>query len=268
MKKRLFAIATLAALAATPALAADMAVKAPPPAVYSWAGFYVGGNIGGGWVQDGGRSRCFDQFGVQNGPDCQNVVNSSVSSSGFIGGGQIGYNWQLNSSWVYGVEADIQGANIKGSTVVNGPFPFFGAGLGVGDAATQFTAQEKIDWIGTARGRVGMTTGPALLYVTGGLAFGHADLSTSFTDPTVFTFSDSAGVTRAGWTAGGGAEWALAGHWSAKLEGLYYNLGTATLLTGPSFLGAGVTTSTHGKDFQLQGEIARLGLNYRFNAGP
>jgi outer membrane immunogenic protein len=275
MKKIALAVVAASIMSGSAASAADLArqayTKAPPPVlapVYSWTGFYVGGNIGGGWSEDSGATRC-TEAGVVNGPSCQNVPGGTINGSGVIGGVQAGYNWQVSPNWLIGVEADIQGADIKGSTTLNGPFPFFGGGFG---PATTYTASEKIDWFGTVRGRVGMTTGSVLLYVTGGLAYGHARLNTDLFSPGAFipfSFPASASVTKAGWTVGGGVEWGFASNWSVKVEGLYYDLGTTTVSAGPT-VGAGDPTLAgfaRGKDFNLHGAIGRVGLNYRFG-GP
>ena len=119
------------------------------------------------------------------------------------------------------------------------------------------------------RGRVGLISGPVLLYATGGLAYGQAQLNANLVSPATFTFPASASATKTGWIAGGGAEWAFAGNWSAKLEGLYYDLGNTTVLAGPT-LGAGVPGITgflRGRDFNLTGGIVRVGVNYRVG-GP
>jgi outer membrane immunogenic protein len=273
MKKIALAIVAASIMSVSAASGADLArrtyTKPPPPVVapvYNWTGIYIGGNVGGGWSEDSGATLC-SEGGVVNGPGCQNVPGGTINGSGVIGGVQAGYNWQVGPSWLIGIEADIQGADIKGSTTVNGPFPFFGGGFGL--AATRYTASERIDWFGTVRGRAGMTAGPVLLYVTGGLAYGHARLNTDLVDPFPFTFPASASVTKAGWTAGGGVEWGFAGNWSVKVEGLYYDLGTTTVRAGPT-VGAGdpaVAVFTRGKEFDLHGVIGRVGLNYRFG-GP
>jgi len=273
MKKIALAVVATAIMSGGAASAADMAprkyTKAPPPVVapvYDWTGFYIGGNVGGGWSEDSGATLC-TEGGVVNTPLCQNVPGGTINGSGVIGGMQAGYNWQVGPSWLIGIEADIQGADIKGSKTVNGPFPFFGGGFA--DPDTTYTASERIDWFGTVRGRVGVTAGPVLFYVTGGLAYGHARLNTDLVSGSFFTFPASASVTKAGWTAGGGVEWGFAGNWSVKLEGLYYDLGTTTVSAGPT-VGAGdpgLAPFRRGKDFDLHGAIGRVGLNYRFG-GP
>jgi outer membrane immunogenic protein len=270
MKKFLLSVVATAALSAT-AFAADLPARTytKAPVVvdqnYSWSGFYVGGNVGGGWNRDSGGTGCIDPAGVRNGPACQVVPAGTIDSSGVIGGVQIGYNWQVAPSWLFGLEADIQGADIKGSTTVNGPFVFNDGTLAL--PAAQFTASEKLDWLGTVRGRVGATMGSALLYATGGLAYGHAQLATNLVSAFPFTFPASASVTKVGWTVGAGVEWGFAGNWSAKVEGLYYDLGTTTLSTGPTVGGGGVLGFVRTKDFDLHGAIGRVGLNYHFG-GP
>lgn len=272
MKKIALAAVAASLMFGNAASAADLArrtyTKAPPPViapVYNWTGLYIGGNVGGGWSRDSGATRCVDPAGVVNGPLCQNVPGGTIDGSGVIGGLQAGYNWQVSPNWLIGVEADIQGADIKGSTTLNGPFPLFGGGFGV---PTTYTASEKIDWFGTVRGRVGITADSVLLYVTGGLAYGHARLNTDLFSgpgaPLPFTFPASASVTKAGWTAGGGVEWGFASNWSVKVEGLYYDLGTTTVIAGPT---VGAPGYIRGKDFDLHGAIGRVGLNYRFG-GP
>jgi outer membrane immunogenic protein len=103
-----------------------------------------------------------------------------------------------------------------------------------------------------------------LLYTTGGLAYGQDALNTNFVGPG-FSFPASTTVTKVGWIAGIGTEGVFAGNWSAKLEALYYNLGTTTLLAGPA-LGAGlpgVAGFVHGKNFETDGVIVRGGVNLK-----
>jgi outer membrane immunogenic protein len=189
-----------------------------------------------------------------------------LNSTGFIGGGQAGYNWQAGPMWVIGVETDISGTTLNRTVSVPG----------LGDPSRIVTASEKLDWFGTVRGRIGVTpTDRALLYVTGGLAYGHANLSTALTRPGFspgappdgcggFNNCQSGSVsdTRIGWTVGGGLEWAFARNWSLKGEYLYYDLGTLShAMTDPFF--PAIFNASAG----LKGSIARAGLNYKFDWG-
>jgi outer membrane immunogenic protein len=133
--------------------------------------------------------------------------------------------------------------------------------------------EQKLPWFGTLRGRIGVTPTPTwLLYATGGLAYGEIDTNATFTGATAFTGGPviatttavaSSNTTRAGWVVGGGAEWAISGPWSAKLEYLFMDLGTVNT----SFAGPGpftlVTTSSRITD-----NIVRVGINYRIGGNP
>ncbi len=246
MKTLILACVAAAAFCGTPALAADMAVKAPPPALapdYSWTGFYLGVNAGGSV----GRSRA-------NVSDNNNVVNETtyLSPAGAIGGGQIGYNWQVPSffNMVFGLEADIQGSGETASSCIGG------CAL---NGAFQVNVAQKIDWFGTVRGRVGLTNGPVLSYLTGGYAYGHVNTSGSTTNnpfTTLTSFSNDA--TRGGFVVGSGVEASLGGNWTGKIEYLYVDLGkSATAFT--SAFGTPTVVTANARDY-----IFRGGINYRF----
>jgi outer membrane immunogenic protein len=286
MKRTLIGSAVLASLLmATNASAADLTArraytKAPPlAAIYNWTGFYIGGNVGYGW----GRARTDgDLSGTQNVSTFRTASNTLLTSvttplagspligrsdvDGFVGGGQAGYNWQ-QGNWLYGLEADIQGSDQRGSGNVCTI-----AGCPAG--STIFAANYKLDWFGTVRGRIGfLPTQRLLLYATGGLAYGHVAANAP-------AIPLSWGSVRAGWTVGAGAEAAIDDHWSVKLEYLYMDLGNIGSGTG------GGTTATNALNTPLPGEntvttiattgtfrtrftdnIVRVGLNYRFG-GP
>jgi len=223
------------------AAAADLSpapyVKAPPPPpMYNWSGWYVGLNVGGSW---GHQDTTLDGFGT-----------NSLSLDGVIGGGQLGYNWQgLGSPWVFGIEADIQGSDEHNN---NGTF------AGIGSAIAY---QQKFEWFGTVRGRVGWVTGYEgrwLPYVTGGLAYGQNNISGGGTlglglTPVAFNGSN----TNLGWTVGAGLEWAFGGEWSAKIEYLYMDIDN-----GQTFaLIPGVTNFTTG---HMIDNIGRVGINWHF----
>ncbi len=145
--------------------------KVPVTAVYDWTGFYMGVNAGYGV----GRDRLQNNDPITPG----SATSTYLQPAGGSGGGQIGYNWQTGSMFgplVYGVEADIQGGELKDSYPLlnNGAFPL----------APQDTYSQKIDWFGTVRGRVGLATGPVLSYVTGGYAYGN--VTTTYRPPWAF----------------------------------------------------------------------------------
>lgn len=293
MRSALLSGAALALLGVGHAVAADMPVKAPPIVVpyFSWTGFYVGANAGYGWLDSNstasGSPGVFDPILVAGGSAALAsglaLATPSVppAPAGFIGGGQIGFNRQIG--WfVGGIEADIDGAAMRqttvGSTLVGVPgFP----GSSINAAAA---ASNRLDYLATVRGRLGYALYQQwLLYVTGGLAIGGVRSNIVGTDlllggavgltttmPTAATSSD----TRVGWTIGGGAEYALSAHWSAKVEALYYDLGRTNLNTTPASIetnpgGAGIGSifGSANRVFSTQwtGGLARFGVNYRFN---
>lgn len=231
MKKVLLAGAAVAALTlgALPATAADIAnrpvYKAPVaiPVVYNWTGFYIGVSGGGGW---GTSEHTFP--GGTHGP---------FDTSGGLVGGTVGYNWQAGN-WVFGAEADFSWADIKGTTA-GSPIPCLGGTCGT-----------TIRDLGTARGRIGYAWDSALLYGTGGFAWGNVHgFETGF---------DSGSSTNTGWTVGGGLEYGFTPNLSAKIEYLYVDLGN-DVLYGSGF------GSPHSVDTTTS--IVRAGLNYRFNWG-
>jgi len=175
------------------------------------------------------------------------------NANGVIGGFQSGYNWQMGQ-WVMGMESDFQWSGQKGSTVYCGL-----AGTTCGVASLD--ASHKLPWFGTARSRLGILVTPStLLYGTAGIAYGkvQSDYNLNlFGSPTAaVNFKD----VKAGWTAGAGVEFALAGNWSTKIEYLYVDLGKSQITAS-----AGGVVATLDRSFT--DHIARVGLNYRFGGG-
>ena len=286
MKRNLIAsAAAVSLLSATSAFAADLPArtytKAPVAAavIYDWTGFYIGGNAGYSW----GRGRTDGTLTeTQNvsvfrtgGPTLISSVDTVLGAlpltgrsnvNGFIGGGQVGYNWQ-RGTWLFGLEADFQGSDERGRSDV---CTVAGCPLG----SSIFTANYKLDWFGTARGRVGfLPTERVLLYATGGLAYGHFGADAPL-------LPLSWGSTRAGWTVGAGVEAAIDRNWSVKLEYLYMDLGnvgsSGASATGvvnqlntptPGFNTVTTTTLTSAFRTKFTDNILRVGLNYRFG-GP
>ena len=253
------------------ASAADMALKAPPPVVpvWSWTGFYVGGNAG--WV--GSSSNNIFNTGTDTGAGglgaSLNVVGSIPQSindrySGFIGGAQAGYNWQMGN-WLIGVEADIDGASAKSSVLAIFP----GNALAV-PLSTNYS--RELDWLATFRGRVGILASPSLLlYGTGGLAVGETKIGNQFICATCAPpASTQAGTvatsdnTAVGWTAGVGAEWMFSAKWSAKIEYLYVDLGRHSSTISYFYPAAGTFNSTLTSSVRDTSNIVRAGINYHF----
>jgi outer membrane immunogenic protein len=269
-------VAVLAGLfGATSAMAADLPArvytKAPVFADpgYNWSGFYLGGNVGYSW----GRSN--DTSAFTNGAGT--TLSTSIGSSnldGVVGGGQAGYNWQVQN-WVWGLEADIQATGERGSrdigcpvglctprTVVPG---FLALVILAPGAAVPASLDQKIDWFGTVRARAGVLVTPRVLfYATGGLAYGEVN-----TSETIGGSVSSTSSTRVGYTVGGGIEGAIGGNWTAKLEYLYVDLGRTSgsfATTIPAF-GAGAVangTLTSSYNSRVTDNVLRVGVNYNF----
>src|SRR5450759_2527561 len=238
------------------ASAADLPVKAPVykapmmAPLYNWTGFYIGLNAGYSWGRQDN-----DLVDAATGVT---IFSNADNLNGFIGGGQIGYNWQVNQ-WVFGLEADFQGSgqNADGSfatPATNTCLPF--ASCPVPATSTAYT--DKLDWFGTVRGRIGYAmgaTGNWLPYVTGGWAYGHGEISGTTTSGGVAT-SFSGSQDYSGWTVGGGVEWAFMNQWSVKVEYLYIDFGD-----GPTVPVSATRDIVSGK---MTDNILRAGLNYKF----
>jgi outer membrane immunogenic protein len=257
MKPAVLAIA-ITAISAMPVLAADLPNRAPPPyippvPVFTWTGFYGGFNIGGIFTNSPSISFSGDPVFVGPAIRAGSIpTRFSNNEGGFFGGGQIGYNWQVGA-FVWGLETDFQGTTLTKKAVAVGPL------------ATA-TLKDNLPWFGTTRGRLGYAFYDRWMgYVTGGLAYGEEQLQLGLTDRsgTLFggrTLVGTRNTTQVGWTIGAGLEWAFAQNWSAKLEYLYYDLGSEHVIaTNRAFPAASSTLN-----FDQTGNIVRAGINYKF----
>jgi outer membrane immunogenic protein len=284
------------------ALAADL-TRPPPPPVYvpppppMWTGFYIGLNAGGTWSSN----NTVDTSAIPGPCDtaivgCVSVPNYSETSArlatfstsqgsngGFIGGGQVGYNYQFGPSFVAGIEADIQGvAGSTGSATFTNSLanPNFVTPNPILETAD---VSRRVDYLGTLRGRLGWLVTPTfLIYGTGGLAYGGVNATTSIVQvdenaagalsPNPYFSTGSLNNTRVGWTAGGGVEWMFLPNWSVKVEYLYYDLGSVSFGLSPlttTVTGVGVfSTAFPQSSTRFNGNIVRAGLNYHFNWAP
>jgi outer membrane immunogenic protein len=257
-RSQLFSTTALASLLVGPsAFGADLApVPYRESQKLQWSGFYLGANAGYAWAADPTLNCSSIAPGIAS--PCFGNVFTAPRAAGEAYGVQAGYNWQ-SANWVFGLETDINKLGAQGSSQ---QFPGIDPGKGADLASSRY------DWLGTARARVGVTSGPALFYATGGLAYGRVyhEYLQGFANPAnpAFRLSEN----RLGWTIGGGAEVALSQNWSVKAEYLYVDLGNSNLdISGVVFggnFGGGAPPGTSFQRFNNHLNIVRLGANYRF----
>jgi outer membrane immunogenic protein len=227
------------------ALAADLNPSPRPPAVYvppappwTWTGFYFGGNLGAGWSNGSISDTVGNTF----------TPNSSVN---FLGGGQVGYNYQfVGSGVVVGAEADFDWAGNHNNT---------------SNAAGGVTVSTNDRWLTTLTGRLGYAWNTLLVYGKGGGAW------VGSSDPTITNVTTGASITPStsnsnfGWTLGAGVEWAFWHNWSARLEYDFIGLNSQTFtIPAPGFAGlpAGDQFTGQNRNFQM----VNVGVNYKFNS--
>jgi outer membrane immunogenic protein len=206
--------------------------KAPPPAYFTWTGWYLGLNGGGGW----GWTSHTATFGAAGAPA---LTTGNFNTGGGLAGGTIGYNYQLGQ-WLVGAEADLDWSNIRGT---------FNGTAG----AAAFSLSSQLNWLDTTRVRVGWVWDHALFYGTAGAAVGGVTTTANASAAIAglgATASAADTQTRFGWTAGGGVEYAFNNYLSAKVEYMYVNLGTQTQINVDSV--------------KFNTNIVRAGVNLHF----
>jgi outer membrane immunogenic protein len=267
-----------------------IALARPAHADGTWAGFYIGGNVGYAWGTGNSTLSIVDGPTVLNCHFCDNsdigaaqsAGSPSFDPKGFTGGGQFGYNWQV-SNWVYGAELDFEAFSQRQTinNSVNLPVNPFSSSCLSAQCAANFSTSVKTDWLLTIRPRIGYAWDQTLVYVTGGLAFTRLSLSQSYNDNiNLFaaaggSLTTSASQTKAGWVIGGGLEQAIGAHWSLKAEYLYVRFdglsANGTLMHAYPTFGGGTAPDfasfTNNLD-HLSSSIVRVGINYRFAASP
>lgn len=243
--KSLLLTASVSVFAFTGANAADAIVYNEPAPVavdtFSWTGGYIGVNAG----YAGGKFK--HPFALTDELENETLISGSlkVTSSGFVGGIQAGYNWQMDNNIVFGLETDIQASSVKGEISGHLDTP-----LGSGSAK----AGTKVTWFGTTRARLGYTPVERfMVYATGGIAYGKVKSYAEFLDNGI-----SKSKTKVGYTLGAGAEYAFTNNWTLKSEYLYTDLGKTTL----------VNYVDEDFGFNLKNKVnfhtVRVGLNYKF----
>jgi outer membrane immunogenic protein len=257
------------------AYAADMAVKAPPIAapVFSWTGFYVGLNAGGDW----GSSRTDSPITNTICPVCYvpSVIADinaqrfrTIDGSGFTGGAQAGYNYQVNR-FVFGVEADIDAFRVAGSSTSSA---FFTGFPGVaGSIPPTYTNSVSTNWLFTGRGRLGFAANNWLFYGTGGVAvtdlsYRHTFAEGVFPGTSSGVETSTASATKVGYAVGGGFEYAWSRNWSVKAEYLYLNFQSVNSRAAVVFPAGLVSGSVFTHSADLTANIVRVGANYHFGA--
>ncbi len=238
----------------------DAPVPFVAPALFDWSGIYVGVNGGYTWGSSA-TTMGISSATLAAVPPIIPTVNAagtqSFQTSGGTVGGQVGYNQQLNSFAVIGVEGDMNWSGLRGSIYSSNAIPVIGGAFGVLQTV-------RTDWQATLRGRIGLLPmDHVMVYATAGLALAGLRYTSSFSDTFAETETGVANKTRAGWTVGGGIEYAITPNWSAKVEYLHAQYPT-TSATGYSVLTDGsIATAQHSTTFKT--DTVRGGVNYRFS---
>lgn len=240
MRIRIALLASAAMLASTAAFAADLPARtytkapvyAPAVPLYNWTGIYVGAHIGAA-------------FGGDNGFASTTPMTSNSRDAAFLGGGQVGADWQFAPNWVLGIEGQISGLSDNNRTFTNGVDSF----------------RDRSDWLASVTGRLGYTWGPGLIYAKGGVAFRDSnglEATAGFANA-VTDRSDT------GYTVGGGFEYMFAPAWSAKVEYQYYNFDT----TNVAFTTGAAPAVGQRLSYKDDLHTVKVGVNYHFNwSGP
>lgn len=253
------AVSTIASLA----FAADIAPREAPPVtgfptpIFAWAGLYFGVNAGGILIAGSGNNAALfvgggtgpnGRRGDRDGPSLGDTTKKS-NRPGFVGGGQVGYNWQV-SRFVLGLETDLQGLT-RSNDIFPGAFGDIGGRGG---------------YLGTVRGRLGLAFDRLLIFGTGGLAYCNINTPNTIiglserAGPINFTNNLGGNRTHVGYSVGGGVEYAFTDNWSMKVEYLNTDFGQNNVsFAGPS--GGALTFSRRERN-----TIVRAGLNYRFDS--
>jgi len=292
MKQAAFTLVAILALAGTPAFAADMPLKAPPPPapVDTWTGFYVGGQLGGEWLSANWSAQCFGGScpGAPPPPDAEVFAPDGssprgINPSSFRGGLYAGFNWQVQPTWVVGVEADVAWSNgtssvsgLVGCSVIPQSCVPGHTTTTLGNDSTSI--QTGTD--GSIRGRLGFLATPTLLlYGTGGVTWEGVS-ATENCGSTLFGAggawclalrNETNSTTLTGWTVGGGAEWKFAANWVARVEYRYSDYGnwqTSFFGNSPA-TGQPINVDFNSASIRIRTSVATVGLSYNFNwAGP
>jgi outer membrane immunogenic protein len=244
MRHLLLSTVAIVALAGQ-AFAADLPsrkeapVYVAPAPIFSWTGFYAGVDIGGSW----GNANLWVPTNYGN------AFSHNATNNGVIGGGFVGYNYQVNN-FVLGLQGEFDGTS-NGNSRYTSPVGLYGNPL------TSYTSSFNQDWIASIDGRLGYAMDRTLLYVIGGVAWDQqsANLVNNWTG-----YGVSRSNTRTGYDVGGGVEYAFTNNWTARLEYRYYNFGNSNTAWTDGILNGTFYRTT------LTDNVVRVGLAYKFGA--
>ncbi|HTV34580.1 MAG TPA: outer membrane protein [Methylocella sp.] len=257
--RRQFLLASAGVIALTgTAFAADLSSQAPPPVFlpapppFTYTGLYVGGQVGYAWDNDSANV-FVPAAGLLTGPisPFSFGVPFSLQPDGVIGGAHIGYNLQIGQ-WLLGLEGTVDGTSLSGSTSIFTP---------VGWAAA--TSSENVQ--GSIRLRAGYVWNRLLIYATGGAAFTGITNNYSAVSTSGFGLSSSISQTRAGWTVGGGLEYAVTNNWSLRVEYRYSDFGH---YEDYPFAGISDTLYVVGSGHHLTENQVQAGFSYKLDLFP
>ena len=253
-------------LAGTAVILGGQALAASPGVGARWNGCYIGAHAGAGWGSAGITEPIEPLF--QYFAPAGTAIDVDTGA-GFIGGVQVGCDRQFVNNWVVGAAGDWSWADIEGQAAD----PFF-----AGKSGGPILLNAKTEWMATLTGRVGYAWDRWLVYGKGGAAWGRHKFSienlTFWGNPTiefcatggpVLPCNPSGSVTRVGWMAGFGVEWAVAGNWTAALEYDHYDFGSHSVtLTDPN--GVSGAPASGPVDVKNRIDAVTFSVNYRFTS--
>jgi outer membrane immunogenic protein len=247
MRKTIFAGAALSLLS-LPATAADLGVPPVASQAFSWTSCYAGAHVGGDFAShDITDPVQLVQDSLAGPGTTTGVTTVNISSTGFIGGGQIGCDYQFDARWVLGAAGDFAGSTLDGRSTVALP-----AGL----AGEQATVNVKTDFLSSATVRLGYAFDRVLIYAKGGAAWTEDQYAaTGIFQATPFNFT---GIDiRTGFTAGAGIAWAAGGPWTVSLEYDYYQFPHANVLMSDA-----VNAVSGPVDTKQSIQVVKLGVDF------
>jgi outer membrane immunogenic protein len=244
------------------ASAADMAVKAPPPApvvLYNWTGFYIGAHGGGGW----GTSNYTSDWNCGVGTLCDSI-NQDIS--GGVAGGQIGYRWQAGN-WVFGLEGTGAWADIRGTeTGLHCTLGFNTCG-GLTAVGSQLSYHTRLRDQFTVTGQIGYAVAQSLFYAKGGWAGGEVTRNLNFVTAIGTETTGNLNQWANGWTVGAGWEYMITPNWTFGLEYSFLSVEGGALRTNSIPTGQFISFITNNSSVRLDVSEVVARVNYKFG-GP